>query len=52
MSGISVGDDVWIEDYLGTVMEVSEVFKSGNILDSEGNSTYGREIVIFIEEDE
>ena len=52
MSFVSEGDDVWIGDYMGLVTHVSERFKSGNISDLEGNAPYGREITIFIEEDE
>lgn len=52
MSFVSEGDDIWIGDYLGTVMHVSERFKSGNISYQDGNPVYGREITIFIEEDE
>lgn len=44
-------DDVWIGDYLGTVMQVSDPFKCGNLTTPEGVHPYGREITIFIEED-
>lgn len=46
-----VGDDVWIGDYYGTVLSVSEPFKCGN-LSYEGTHPTGREVVIFIEGDE
>lgn len=52
MGFVSEGDDVWIEDYLGTVMHVSERFKSANIADQDGNALWGREITIFIEGDQ
>lgn len=52
MSFVSEGDDVWIGDYLGVVTEVSAPFRSGNYLDEDRKPKYGREIVVFIEEDE
>lgn len=52
MTFVNEGDDIWIGDYLGTVMHVSERFKSGNISYGDGQPVYGREVLIFIEEDE
>lgn len=52
MSFVSEGDDVWIGDYVGTVTHVSQPFKYGNITDLNGNPVCGREVIIFIEEDE
>lgn len=46
------GDDVWVEDFLGTVTYVSDPFKAGNIRNPDGEHPYGREITIFIEEGE
>lgn len=51
MTALNEWDDVWIGDYLGTVTNVSQPFKFGNITDSEGNAVFGREYTIFIEED-
>lgn len=45
------GQDVWIDDIYGTVLSVSEPFKCGN-LTYDGVHPTGREVVIFIEEDE
>lgn len=49
---IKPGDDVWVEDYLCTVMDVSEVFKNGNIRNPDGTTPRGREITLFVEEED
>lgn len=49
---VQVGDDVWLGDYYGVVTDVTAPFKNGNYRDSDGNALYGREYVIFVEEDE
>ncbi len=46
------GDDIWIEEFLGTVTYVSDPFTALNIRSAEGKHPYGREITIFIEEGE
>lgn len=51
MAVLNEWDDVWIGDYLGTVTGVSDIFKFGNLRDSEGNAARGREYTVFIEED-
>lgn len=45
------GQDIWLDDYLGTVMYVSEPFKNGNIRNADGSTPFGYEVTIFIEAD-
>lgn len=50
---IREGDDIWLDDdVLGTVLSISEPFKCGNILKEDGSPVYGREYVVFVEEDD
>lgn len=49
---LDMWEDVWIGDYLGTVVGVSEPLKIGNLRDENGRHPHGREYIIFIEEDE
>lgn len=49
---IKEGDYVYIEGLYGDVVHVSQPFKYGNITLEDGSHPYGREVTIFIEEDE